>query len=169
WQPRLRPPLVSDILSAQLLAQRASGEPGGPVAAGCDGPSADRAALLRPGSAGGGAHQPGGRTVRVRAARHRRRAVQPGGAWSLRFRPLPPRRHAGDPPAGCRDCRPGGLLPDLPAPRNPGHSRPGRESAIRTWYGVLVSGCLDRRKRERRTRYEWRFNDPVESDRDSLG
>src|ERR1035437_7778648 len=133
---RLHPPSSPDLVPAQLLAQAASGEPGGPGAAGCYGPAADRASFLRPAGAGGVAGEPGRRAGRVRAARPRRRAGHPGGPGRLCFWPVPPRRHAGDPPAGCRHHRPGGLLPDLPAARNSGSPRSGRESAIRTWYGV---------------------------------
>src|ERR1035437_8206247 len=99
---RLHPPSSPDLVPAQLIAQRTPGGPGGPVAAGISRPAANGSALLRPAGAGGVAGEPGRRAVRIWPARHRRRAVQPGKPGRLCLRPVPPRRHAGDPPAGCR-------------------------------------------------------------------
>src|ERR1019366_4707483 len=59
----LRPASVSRSLPAQLLAQRAPGEPGGPVAAGFPCPAADRVALLGPAGPGCGPGESGGRAV----------------------------------------------------------------------------------------------------------
>src|ERR1039458_4108992 len=141
WQPRLRPPLVSDILPAQLLAQRAPGEPSGPGAAGFPGPVADGVALLGPSSTGSGSGEPGGRAVRAGTVRHRRRAVQPGGARRLRLRPVSRRRNAGDLPAGRRHHRSGGLLSVLPA----FWSWPGKRcdsTATGIWYCAVISRSL---------------------------
>ena len=43
-----------------------------------------------------------------------------------------------------------GLLSDLPAAGNPRHHGSDRAIAVRTRHGVLVSGCLDRRRADRR-------------------